>query len=149
MCGLKPPETVVVVGGGISAGQVALRLLGDGHQVHLVSRHAFREHQFDSDPGWLGPKYMAAFEREPDVARRRQIISEARHKGSVPPDVLSGLKRAMRKRRDGVAPGSGGESGNDGSVVGYRTEHRRDLDASSIAHGHRIHHPTTGWTARG
>jgi len=90
-------ESVVVVGGGISAGQVALRLIKEGHQVHLVSRHALREHQFDSDPGWLGPKFMTHFEREPDADRRRELIIEARHKGSVPPDVQRALRRAIKK----------------------------------------------------
>ena len=88
-------EAVVVFGGGISASQVALRLVEEGHQVHLVSRHELREHQFDSDPGWLGPKLMAGFSREPDVGRRRAMISEARHRGSVPPDVQRAVRRAI------------------------------------------------------
>jgi cation diffusion facilitator CzcD-associated flavoprotein CzcO len=90
-------ETVAVVGGGISAGQVALRLLDEGHQVHLVSRHALRQHQFDSDPGWLGPKFMAGFNRERDVDRRRALIAEARHLGSVPPDVRRTLLGAIAR----------------------------------------------------
>lgn len=91
-------EKVIVVGGGISAGQVALRLVDEGHQVHLVSRHAFRIHQFDSDPGWLGPKFMSNFRREMDVDRRRSLITEARHRGSVPPDVHRALKRALKQQ---------------------------------------------------
>ena len=90
-------ETVVVVGGGISAGQVALRLLEEGHQVHLVSRHALRQHQFDSDSGWLGPKLMDSFSREDDVDQRRALITEARHKGSVPPDIRRALRRAIER----------------------------------------------------
>jgi hypothetical protein len=89
----------VVVGGGISAGHVALRLLGEGHHVHLVSRHALRQHQFDSDPGWLGPKYTAGFSRERDLDRRRAAITEARHRGSVPPDVRRALCRAIARER--------------------------------------------------
>lgn len=88
-------ETVAVIGGGISASQVALRLVGEGHRVHLVSRHALRQHQFDSDPGWLGPKLMAHFRRERDFDRRRKLIAEARHKGSVPPDIRRALRRAI------------------------------------------------------
>ena len=87
--------TVAVVGGGISACQVALRLADEGHQVHLISRHSLREHQFDSDPGWLGPKYMRNFKRESDLDRRRVLISNARHRGSVPPDVRRGLRIAI------------------------------------------------------
>jgi hypothetical protein len=96
-----PPsaETVVVVGGGISAGQAALRLLREGHEVHLVSRHALRQHQFDSDPGWLGPKFMASFSRERDADRRRALITEARHPGSVPPDLRRALRRAIAGSR--------------------------------------------------
>ena len=88
-------ETVMVVGGGISAGQVALRLLEEGHHVHLVSRHALRQHQFDSDPGWLGPKLMDGFSRERDFHRRRTLITEARHEGSVPPDIRRALREAI------------------------------------------------------
>ena len=88
-------ETVAVVGSGISGAQVALRLKEEGHQVHLVSRHALREHQFDSEPGWLGPRFMAGFERETDVDRRREIIVKARHKGSVSPDVRESLEEAI------------------------------------------------------
>lgn len=91
------PERVAVIGGGISAAQVALRLTQEGHQVDLVSRHPLREHQFDSDPGWLGSKLMASFDQERDVERRRAMIVEARHKGSVPPDVRQALKKAISK----------------------------------------------------
>ncbi|MFN3199504.1 MAG: FAD/NAD(P)-binding protein [Bradymonadia bacterium] len=87
---------VAVVGGGISAGQVALRLLKAGHPVHLVSRHALRQHQFDSDPGWLGPKYMVQYNHEKDLDRRRAMIQRARHRGSVPPDVRRALQRAIQ-----------------------------------------------------
>ena len=93
----ESPEVVAVVGGGLSAAQVALRLVGEGQEVHLISRHPLRKHQFDSDPGWLGPKYMKGFERERSVDRRRALISEARHRGSVPPEVRSALRRAIRQ----------------------------------------------------
>ena len=88
-------ESVVVIGGGISAVQVALRMMEKGHRVHIVSRHALRRHQFDSDPGWLGPKFMERFRRELDFNRRRVLIAQARHRGSVPPDVLRALRRAI------------------------------------------------------
>ena len=92
-------ETILVVGGGISAGQVALRLERAGHNVHLLSRHALREHQFDSDPGWLGPKFMARFDREPNTDRRRDMIQKARHRGSVPPDLKRRLRNLISRGR--------------------------------------------------
>jgi cation diffusion facilitator CzcD-associated flavoprotein CzcO len=92
-------ETVAVVGGGISAAQVGLRLVKAGHQVHMVSRHAIREHLFDSDPGWLGPRRMQGFRRELDFDQRRELISDARHRGSVTPNVRNSLRRAISKEQ--------------------------------------------------
>ena len=91
-------ETVAVVGAGISGGQVALRLLDEGHKVHLISRHELRQHQFDSDPGWLGPKHMTSFSRERDHDRRRTLIANARHKGSVPPQIRRALRRLIANK---------------------------------------------------
>lgn len=92
-------EDITVVGGGISAAQVALRLHAQGRRVHLVSRHPLREHQFDSDPGWLGPRFMEGFRRERDADRRRALITNARHRGSVPPDVHRKLRRAIARQQ--------------------------------------------------
>jgi cation diffusion facilitator CzcD-associated flavoprotein CzcO len=92
-------EAIVVVGGGISAAQVALRLVAEGLKVHVVSRHALREHQFDSEPGWLGPRHMAAFAREPRHDERRAMITAARHRGSLPPDVRRAFSRAITHQR--------------------------------------------------
>ena len=92
-------ETVMVVGGGISAGHVVLRLLKEGHRVHLVSRHPLREHQFDSDPGWLGWKYASIFTKKRNPDQRRAMITEARHNGSVSPDIGRALRRAIEHER--------------------------------------------------
>ena len=90
-------ETLGVVGGGISACQAALRLVREGHVVHLISRRALRIHQFDSEPGWLGPKLMRGFSAETDVNLRRKLITEARHKGSVPHDVYRSIREAINQ----------------------------------------------------
>ena len=92
-------ETVVVIGGGISAGHVVLRLLEEGHDVHLVSRHTLRQHQFDSDPGWLAWKYTNVFSRELDFDHRRGLITDARHTGSVSPEIGRALRRAITRNR--------------------------------------------------
>lgn len=92
-------ETVMVVGGGISAGQVAIRLLAEGHHVHLVSRHALRQHQFDSDPEWLGLKYTTSFRPDRDPDERRAVITKARNKGSVSPDIGRSLRRAIKRKQ--------------------------------------------------
>jgi hypothetical protein len=96
---LLQARRVVIVGGGISAGQAALALQRRGVQVHLLSDHPLREHQFDSDPGWLGPKFMAGFSREHDLARRRALIRAARHRGSMPPDVYRAVTAAIARKK--------------------------------------------------
>lgn len=93
------PDSVVVVGGGITAAQVAMRMADTGREVHLVSRHEPREHQFDADPGWVGPKHMRRFSATTDRGERRQMIGKARHAGSIPPDVNRALRRAAQDGR--------------------------------------------------
>ena len=90
-------ESVAVIGGGITAAQVALRLASEGGNPDLISRHPLRQHQFDSDPGWLGPKNMKYFSREKNPNKRRMIITKARHRGSVPPDVKRALHRSCQQ----------------------------------------------------
>ena len=55
------PDRVAVVGGGISGAQAAMRLANGTRKVHWIARHPLRKHQFDSDPGWVGPKRMRGF----------------------------------------------------------------------------------------
>ncbi|MFQ3640487.1 MAG: FAD/NAD(P)-binding protein [Chloracidobacterium sp.] len=92
-------QQAVVFGGGISAAQLALALAArQPGTVTLLLPHPLRIHQFDSDPGWLGPKYMRAFEAERSLDRRRRMIREARHRGSVPKDVAQNLRLAAQRR---------------------------------------------------
>lgn len=88
----------VVFGGGITAAQLALALsVRQPGTVTLLTPHPARIHQFDSDPGWLGPKNMRAFEAETSLVARRRMIREARHRGSMPPDVHRDVRRAVRQ----------------------------------------------------
>ena len=90
------PDRVAVIGGGISGAQTALRLVNGERAVHLVTRHPIDVHDFDSDPGWIGPRNMRRFHANPDPAWRRRTITEARHKGSLAVDVHKQLRRALR-----------------------------------------------------
>ncbi len=87
-----PTERVLVVGGGITAAQATFALgSAQPGRVLLVARHALRRHQFDSDPGWLGPKYMAPYRQISNLAIRRRMIAVARNRGSLPPEVFAKL----------------------------------------------------------
>ena len=89
-------ERVAVVGGGITGAQICLRLVEEGHDVTLVTRHKFRVKQFDSEPGWLGPKFMRGFDKLRSYERRREEITAARHRGSMPHSVHKDLRAALK-----------------------------------------------------
>jgi hypothetical protein len=95
---LVPAGHVAVVGGGISAAQVAVALSAT-HEVTLVMRHSIREAEFDSPPGWLGPARMRRFGRLHDPAARRREITMARNRGSMPEDVSRRLRAAFHHGR--------------------------------------------------
>jgi cation diffusion facilitator CzcD-associated flavoprotein CzcO len=139
---------VAVIGGGISAAQLALAYaeLQPG-RVLLVTHHEPRLAQFDSDPGWLGPRYLTGFRREPDLGRRRRAIIDARHHGSMPEDVHAALDSAaeagsIRIVRDRVAGGSV----IDG-LCRLRLARQGDVAAARVvlATGFETHRPGGSW----
>ena len=89
-------QSVAVVGGGLSAIQVALALADElPSAVTLIARHGRRVHDFDTDSGWMGPKLDRGFHRETDRDGRRRIIAGARHRGSAPQEVAARLGRRV------------------------------------------------------
>lgn len=79
---------ITIVGGGITSIHLALKLSElYPNQVTLLKRHPFRIHDFDSNPGWLGPKLQNAFRNEESYVKRRKAIVGARHRGSIPRDL--------------------------------------------------------------
>jgi cation diffusion facilitator CzcD-associated flavoprotein CzcO len=96
---LAGARSVAIVGGGISSAQLACSLAASGTAVTILARHAPRVHRFDSDPEWLGPKAMSAFTRCRDAGQRRRWIVDARHRGSMPPEIAANLRREARNGR--------------------------------------------------
>jgi cation diffusion facilitator CzcD-associated flavoprotein CzcO len=87
-------ERILIVGGGLTSGHLALGALARGAKVVLTHRRQFREKLFDSDPGWLGPKYLNGFWNEPHWGDRWKMIQEARDGGSLTMAVMTQLRRA-------------------------------------------------------
>jgi len=90
-------DALLVVGGGVTAAQAALAARAAGAEVTLLTRHPLRVKDFDSDPGWMGPKNMVAFLKERDLGQRRAQIRAARHRGSLPAEVHARLQDALRQ----------------------------------------------------
>ncbi len=89
-------EQVLIVGGGLTTGHLAIGAIARGANVALMHRRQFYEKLFDAEPGWLGPKYLKAFWAELDLERRWQMIQQARNGGSMTPAIMTQLRRAQR-----------------------------------------------------
>ncbi|MBI3636568.1 MAG: SidA/IucD/PvdA family monooxygenase [Candidatus Rokubacteria bacterium] len=93
-------ERVLVVGGGLSAATLAEAAAERGARVTLLSRHRLEARLFDADPGWVGPKYLSLYQREPNLAARLRMIARARGRGSITPELLARLRQ--RQRNGGI-----------------------------------------------
>ncbi|MGD7023510.1 FAD/NAD(P)-binding protein [Rossellomorea vietnamensis] len=126
----KMNTPIAVIGGGITAAHTCIKLcrIYPG-KVTLLKRHPFRVHDFDSNPGWLGPKYMDGFLRLNDYQERRKAIQGARHRGSITSELNAKISRLVRdgslKIVDGEAASAVSESSGirlnlkDGSTVNF------------------------------
>ncbi|MFG6149393.1 FAD/NAD(P)-binding protein [Halobacillus sp. B23F22_1] len=89
---------ITIVGGGITAAHMAKSLAEKASEpVNLIKRHSFRVEGFDSDPGWLGPKYLHRYHRTRCYQKRRNLIQEARNRGSITKGLRSELKTLEQK----------------------------------------------------
>lgn len=90
-------ERVLIVGGGLTAGHLAIGAMRRGAKVLLMARRQLQEKLFDAEPGWLGPKYLKGFWAETDWERRWELIQLARNGGSMTPAMMLRLRRAHRE----------------------------------------------------
>jgi cation diffusion facilitator CzcD-associated flavoprotein CzcO len=92
-------EHILIVGGGLTSGHLAVGAIAQGAIVSLMSRRVLKEKIFDAEPGWLGPKYLKGFAAETDWEKRRQMVLNARDGGSMTPAMLTQLRRMNRSSR--------------------------------------------------
>jgi lysine/ornithine N-monooxygenase len=92
-------ERILIIGGGLTSGHLAVGAIRRGAQVLLMTRRTLYEKLFDADPGWLGPKYLKDFWAEPDWYTRWQMIQQARNGGSMTPAMLTQLRRLQQEGR--------------------------------------------------
>lgn len=90
-------EQILIVGSGLTSGHLALGATARGARVILMARRQFYAKLFDTEPGWLGPKYLKGFHAEPDWHQRWHMIQQARNGGSVTPAMLLRLRRLERQ----------------------------------------------------
>ncbi|MDA3949136.1 MAG: FAD/NAD(P)-binding protein, partial [Spirochaeta sp.] len=90
---IGPASRVAIVGGGIAGAHLALNLQRRGASVDIWNRDPFYPAQFDSDPCFIGPRCGDDFREQP-ITSRREIITDSRRSGSVPPDLFDTLMQA-------------------------------------------------------
>ncbi|MCC5633303.1 lysine N(6)-hydroxylase/L-ornithine N(5)-oxygenase family protein [Nostoc sphaeroides CHAB 2801] len=90
-------KRVLIVGGGLTSGHLALGAISRGAKVHLMIRRQLAEKLFDAEPGWLGPKYLKDFFAQPDWGQRVMMIQQARNGGSMTPAIATQLRQQMRR----------------------------------------------------
>jgi hypothetical protein len=90
------PGKILVVGGGLTAGHLALGALNRGWSVDLATRRPVTYKLFDAAPGWIGPKHMTEFHRETSWERRRAMVAEARGGGAMTEEIRDFLEPHRR-----------------------------------------------------
>ncbi|MCC5942185.1 MAG: FAD-dependent oxidoreductase [Balneolaceae bacterium] len=94
---LPTEAEILVVGGGMSAVQTALSISTEKRRVTLVSPHSLRMNNYDSDPGWMGPKYLRKFRSVSCFTKRRKLIEQARNRGTVTSDLYHAFRNQVKK----------------------------------------------------
>lgn len=144
-------NSLLVLGGGIGAAQAAVKLAGlRPGAVALLSRHAPRIHQFDSDPGWNGPRRLSPFLRENDIENRRRIVDSSRYRGSIPPDVNVELEWFVRSGKLELLHGEVRDASavNGGSAALNISGALREFDRIVLASGFEKRRPGGEWLDR-
>ena len=84
-------QKIAVIGGGLTAAHLTRSALDKGALVDMILRRPLQIRNFDTDPGWLGPKYLNDYYAESDAHRRIKLARGARNGGSIPPWMRDSL----------------------------------------------------------
>lgn len=142
---IEEGQTVAIIGGGISAAHLALTLCSVA-QVTLVMRRPIQIAPFDSPPGWMGPKELRRFHAEPDLNRRRALITAARLPGTMPVELAQSLTTAAQQHKlrlliDEVHTATFA----DGVITLQLNHHRLTVQTVILATGFTAERPGKPW----
>lgn len=132
-------RAIDVVGGGLTAVQLAIGAAAAGTRTRLIGRRPLVERQFDVEPGWLGPRELDRWRTRPPAERRR-LIDRARGGGSVPAGDLARLRSSTVVHLvdpDAAACALAG----DADELWFATGHQLDAAADPLLAELRAAHP--------
>ncbi|MFV0307731.1 MAG: hypothetical protein ACK5OX_08310 [Desertimonas sp.] len=110
-----PGCRIAVLGGGQTAGQLALEASRRGAHAVVIGRGAARVADLDVDAGWLMDDRLAPFRSIACPAQRRRVVEAAR-RGSMTSDLVATLERASIPRLT-ATDGLRARSKGDGAIV--------------------------------
>ncbi|MEM7341592.1 MAG: hypothetical protein AAF467_23290 [Actinomycetota bacterium] len=90
---VDPGQRIAVIGGGQTAGQLALEAARRGAVVTLLRRGAAEVADLDVDAGWLMDDHLTPFRAIGDPEERRREVERAR-RGSMTSDLRDALRAA-------------------------------------------------------
>ncbi|WP_255193033.1 FAD/NAD(P)-binding protein [Natronobeatus ordinarius] len=92
----EPAAETVVVGGGITAGQLAT-CLAERESVTLLARHPFEREITEADPRWINWNHVASHlhVHPPGSQARLRVVRDARNDATVPPYVHDRIEAAV------------------------------------------------------
>jgi hypothetical protein len=110
----------LIVGGGATAIHLAVTTARHGQPVRVVVNHPLRVHQFDSEPCYIGPQCYSRFLKIRDPELRRAEIDQARHPGSVPPDLFAEFTEELHAGRISLINDTVTDAASAGGVIELR-----------------------------
>ncbi len=129
-----PGERIAVLGGGQTAGQLALGAARAGADVVLVSRAPTCVADLDVDAGWLMDDHLTPFRSIGDPHERRRVVDGVR-RGSMTSDLVDGLRGSSVRWCAGVGELAARPDGDgDGATVRF-AEVSLDVDRVWVATG--------------
>jgi cation diffusion facilitator CzcD-associated flavoprotein CzcO len=129
-------QRVAVVGGGLTAVQLAIGAARRGARVTLLARRPLHQRTFDVTAGWMTYK-LERLLTVSDPARRLRAVRAARGRGTVPPEDLDILRDHARHAQIKVGEGvSVDHVATDGSaLVAHTSAGRMHFDRMWLATG--------------
>ena len=134
-------ESVLVVGGGLTAVQVAQSALRKGKRVVLASRRPLVERHFDIDICWFDRRnsnfQVSSFYHLKEEERLR-FLKEVRGGGSVPPIYMDDLRRWVERGKLTLVtadPEYIGDSAQDSLLISLGEEPEKEFDCIILATG--------------
>jgi len=139
---LKAVERTAVIGGGITAVQVALKLAEEQEgNIVVLSGHELREQYYDFNPCWIGRKCLADYYKL-DFHRRREIIDQERVPGTLPAEVLKSFLAALDTGNPRFELGRVIDAELTDACIHLRTEHASQcFDRVILATGFQAKRP--------